>query len=94
MELANLNNEQQMELANLSERATADSANFTTDNQFRLQRLTIYTNMMAKNEDLRQNAEMARLSASEKINLANLTFQNQADAESMSAENVAELQVY
>ena len=94
MELANLNNDQQMELANLSERAATDSANFSSANQFRLQELTVYTNMMVKNEDLRQNAEMARLSASEKVQLANLTFKNQADAESMSAENIAQLQVY
>ena len=94
MDLANLNNEQQMELANLSERAATDSANMTEANRMKLQELTIYTNMMAKNEDLRQGAEMAQLSASEKVQLANLTFKNQADAQSMSATNNAELQVY
>jgi hypothetical protein len=50
--------------------------------------------MMAKNEDLRQGAEMAQLSASEKVQLANLTFENQADSESMNAENVAQLQMF
>ena len=94
MDLANLNNEQQMELANLSERAATDAANFTEANRMKLQYLTVYTNMMAKNEDLRQNAEMAQLSASEKVQLANLTFENQADSESMSAENLAQLQIY
>jgi len=94
MDLANLNNDQQMELANLSERAATDSANFTEANKMKLQELTIYTNMMAKNEDLRQNAEMAQLSAAEKVELANLTFENQADSESMNAENTAQLQIY
>ena len=94
MDLANLNADQQMELANLSERAATDSANFTEANRMKLQELTVYTNMMAKNEDLRQNAEMAQLSASEKVQLANLTFENQADSESMSAENLARLQIY
>ena len=94
MDLANLNNDQQMELANLSERAATDGANMTEANRMKLQELTIYTSMMAKNEDLRQNAEMAQLSASEKVQLANLTFENQADSESMSAENTAQLQVY
>ena len=92
MKLANLTNEQQMELANLSEESTSNSADFNEASKVQLQRLTIYTNMMAKNEDLRQNAEMAKLSASEKVQLANLTFQNQADSESLSAKNMAELQ--
>jgi len=94
MKLANLTNEQQMELANLSEESTSNSADFNEASKVQLQRLTIYTNMMAKNEDLRQNAELAKLSASEKVQLANLTFQNQADSESLSAKNMAELQVY
>ena len=94
MDLANLNNDQQMELANLSERAATDSANMTEANRMKLQELTIYTTMMAKNEDLRQGAEMAQLSASEKVQLANLTFENQADSESMNAENVAQLQMF
>ena len=94
MDLANLNNEQQMELANLSERAATDGANMTETNRMKLQELTIYTSMMAKNEDLRQGAEMAQLSASEKVQLANLTFENQADSESLSAENMVELQKY
>ena len=94
MKLANLTNEQQMELANLSEQSTSNSADFNEASKVQLQRLTIYTNMMAKNEDLRQNAELAKLSASEKVQLANLTFQNQADSESLSAKNMAELQVY
>ena len=37
---------------------------------------------------------MARLSTEEKVALANLTAQNNFDAASMSAENVAELQIY
>ncbi len=39
MDLANMSNEQQVELANLQEKAASDSANFTADNQFRLSEL-------------------------------------------------------
>ena len=92
MELANMSNEQQMEMANLAERAATDSANFTEANRFRLQELTTYVNVMSQNEQLRQNSELAKLSAQEKITLANLTSKNQADSENMTATNVANLQ--
>jgi hypothetical protein len=94
MDLANLNNEQQMELANLAERAATDAANMTEANRMKLQEYTVYVDVMSKNEQLRQNAELAQLSAAEKMSLANMTAANQADSENMSAENMAELQVY
>jgi len=94
MELANMSNEQQMEMANLAERAATDSANFTEANRFRLQELTTYVNVMSQNEQLRQNSELAKLSAQEKITLANLTSKNQADSENMTATNVANLQSF
>jgi hypothetical protein len=37
MDMANMSNEQQIELAMLQERAATDAANFTADNQFRMQ---------------------------------------------------------
>jgi hypothetical protein len=94
MDLVNLGNDQQMELANLAERAATDTANFSEANRFRLQELNNHVNVMSQNEQLRQNADLARLSTAEKISLSNLTQKNQAASESMSAENVAELQVY
>ena len=94
MELANLNNDQQMEMANLAERAATDSANMTEANRMKLQEYVTYVDVMSKNEQLRQNAEMAQLSAAEKMSLANLSAKNQADSENMSAQNIAELQVY
>ena len=58
-----------------------------------MQELNTHVQVMSQNEQLKQNADMAnQLSMQEKISLANLTSQNQADSESMSAENVAELQ--
>ena len=94
MDVANLANEQQMELANLQERSATDAANFTEANRFRMQELNTHVQVMSQNEQLKQNADMAKLSMQEKISLANLTQKNQADSESMSAENVAELQMY
>jgi hypothetical protein len=94
MDLVNLGNEQQMELANLAERAATDAANFTEANRFRFQELNNHVTIMSQNEQLRQNADLARLSTAEKISLSNLTQKNQAASESMSAENVAELQMY
>ena len=64
MDLANLNNEQQMELANLAERAATDSANMTEANRFRLQELTMATKILSENTELRQRAELAQVSAS------------------------------
>jgi hypothetical protein len=94
MDLVNLGNEQQMELANLAERSATDAANFTEANRFRFQELNNHVTIMSQNEQLRQNADLARLSTAEKISLSNLTQKNQAASESMSAENVAELQMY
>ena len=94
MDTANLANEQQMELANLQERSATDAANFTEANRFRMQELNTHVQVMSQNEQLKQNADMAKLSMQEKISLANLTQKNAADSESMSAENVAELQMY
>jgi len=94
MDLANLNNEQQMEMANLAERAATDSANMTEANRMKLQEYVTYVDVMSKNEDLRLNAQAAKLNAKEKMSLANLTAQNQADSESMSAENMVELQKF
>jgi hypothetical protein len=94
MDVANLGNEQQMELANLQERSATDAANFTEANRARTQELNTFVQVMSQNEQLKQNADMAKLSMQEKINLANLSSQSQADMASMSAENMAELQVY
>jgi hypothetical protein len=94
MDMVNLANAQQVELANLQERSNVDASNFTESNRFRMQELNNYVQVMSQNEQLLQNSDMAKLSMQEKINLANLTFQNQADSESMTAENTAELQVY
>jgi hypothetical protein len=94
MDLVNLGNDQQMELANLAERSVTDAANFTEANRFRFQELNNHVTIMSQNEQLRQNADLARLSTAEKISLSNLTQKNQAASESMSAQNVAELQMY
>jgi hypothetical protein len=94
MDLVNLGNDQQMELANLAERSATDAANFTEANRFRFQELNNHVSIMSQNEQLRQNADLAKLSTAEKISLSNLTQKNQAASESMSAENVAELQMY
>ena len=94
MDLVNLGNDQQMELANLAEKAATDTANFSEANRFKFQELNNHVSVMSQNEQLRQNADLAKLSTAEKISLSNLTQKNQASSESMSAQNIAELQVY
>ena len=94
MDVANLANEQQMEMAMLADKSATDAANFTEANRTRMQALNTHVQVMSQNEQLKQNADMAKLSMQEKINLANLSSQSQADMASMSAENVAELQMY
>ena len=94
MDVANLANEQQMELANLQDRSATDAANFTEINRGRLQELNTAVQVLSQNEQLKQNADMAKLSMQEKIELANLSSKSQADMASMSAENIAQLQVY
>ena len=94
MDLVNLGNDQQIELANLAEKAATDTANFSEANRFRFQELNNHVSVMSQNEQLRQNADLAKLSTAEKISLSNLTQKNQASSESMSAQNIAELQVY
>jgi hypothetical protein len=94
MDVANLANEQQVEMAMLADRSATDAANFTEVNRTRMQALNTHVQVMSQNEQLKQNADMAKLSMQEKINLANLSSKSQADMASMSAENVAELQMY
>jgi len=94
MELANLGNEQQMEMAELADKSATDTANFTEANRTRMQTLNTAVQVLSQNQQLLQNADMAKLSMQEKIELANLTSKRQADLATMSAENVQQLQVY
>ena len=52
-----MNAEQQMELANLQERAATDAANFTEANRFRLQELATHVKVMSENTELRQQCK-------------------------------------
>ena len=57
MDMANMSNEQQMELAMLQERAATDAANFTADNQFELTRLNNVVARSVRQAELNQRME-------------------------------------
>jgi hypothetical protein len=70
MDLANMSNEQQIELAELSDRAATDTANFTADNQFRLSELTAQVQRSTRQAELNSRMEEVNLDASLKVELA------------------------
>jgi hypothetical protein len=72
MDMANMSNEQQMELAMLQDRAATDSANFTADNQFRMQELNQKVARSVRQAELNQRMEEVNLDSKLKIELSEL----------------------
>jgi hypothetical protein len=70
MDLANMSNEQQMELAMLQDRAAMDTANFTAENQFRLTELNAIVQRNIRQADLDSRLQEVNLDASLKTELA------------------------
>ena len=86
MDLANMSNEQQVELANLQERAATDSANFTTDNQFRLSELNAKVQRATRQAELTARMKEVNLDSELKVELSELTERNATSRANMSAD--------
>jgi len=86
MDLANMSNEQQVELAMLQEKAAADSANFTTDNQFRLSELNAVVQRSTRQAELNARMEEVNLDSKLKVELAELSERNTTSRANMSSE--------
>ena len=91
MDLANMSNEQQMELAMLQERAAEDSANFTADNQFRMQELNQKVARSVRQAELNSRMEEVNLDAKLKVELSELAEKNTTSRANMSAEQQTRL---
>tara|TARA_R110000822_G_scaffold70428_1_gene170384 strand:+ start:1348 stop:5109 length:3762 start_codon:yes stop_codon:yes gene_type:complete len=85
MDAANMNNEQQMELAMLQDRAATDTANFTADNQFRFQELNNIVERSARQADLNQRMEEVNLDSKLKVELSELAEKNTTSRANMTA---------
>ena len=86
MDMANMSNEQQVNLAMLQEKAATDSANFTAENQFELTRLNNIVSRSTRQAELDQQMEVANLDSSLKIELSELSEKNNTARAEMSAE--------
>ena len=91
MDLANMSNEQQMELAMLQDRAAMDTANFTAENQFRLTELNSIVQRNIRQADLDSRLEEVNLNASLKVELAELSERNTTSRANMTAEQQTRL---
>ena len=91
MDMANMSNEQQMELAMLQDRAATDSANFTADNQFRLQELNNIVSRSTRQAELNARMEEVNLDASLKVELSELAEKNTTSRANMTAEQQTRL---
>ena len=91
MDMANMSNEQQMELAMLQDRAATDSANFTADNQFRMQELNQKVARNVRQAELNQRMEEVNLDSKLKIELSELAEKNTTSRANMTAEQQTRL---
>ena len=91
MDMANMSNEQQMELAMLSERAATDTANFTAENQFRLSELQAKVARSVRQGELNARMEEVNLDASLKIELSELSERNATSRANMTSEQQTRL---
>ena len=91
MDMANMSNEQQMELAVLQEKAATDTANFTVDNQFRLQELNNVVTRASRQAELNQRMEEVNLDSKLKIELSELSEKNATARANMTVEQQTRL---
>jgi hypothetical protein len=91
MDMANMSNEQQIELAMLQDRAATDSANFTADNQFRMQELNQKVARSVRQAELNQRMEEVNLDSKLKIELSELAEKNTTSRANMTAEQQTRL---
>jgi hypothetical protein len=91
MDMANMSNEQQMRLANLSEKAATDSANFTAENQFELARLNAIVDRNIRKAELDQRMKEVNLDANLKVELTELSEKNVTARANMTAEQQTRL---
>jgi hypothetical protein len=91
MDMANMSNEQQMRLANLSEKAATDSANFTAENQFELARLNAIVDRNVRKAELEQRMKEVNLDANLKVELTELSEKNVTARANMTAEQQTRL---
>ena len=96
MDMANMSNEQQMELAMLQDKAETDSANFTADNAFKMQGLNQKVARAVRQSELNSRMEEVNLDAKLKVELSELSEKNTTSRANMSSEQqtrLAELNV-
>jgi hypothetical protein len=91
MDMANMSNEQQIRLANLSEKAATDSANFTAENQFELASLNVIVDRNIRKAELEQKMKEVNLDANLKVELLNLNEKNATARANMTAEQQTRL---
>ena len=91
MDIANMTNEQQMELAMLQDRSATDAANFTTDNQFRLTELNSIVQRNIRQAELDQRMEEVNLDSELKVELAELSERNTTSRANMTADQQTRL---
>jgi len=86
MDMANMSNEQQMELAMLQDRSATDSANFTADNQFRMQELNQKVARSVRQAELDQRMEEVNLDSKLRVELSELSERNTTSRANMTAD--------
>ncbi len=91
MDMANMSNEQQIELAMLQEKAATDAANFTADNQFELTRLNNIVARSVRQAELNSRMEEVNLDAKLKVELSELSEKNTTSRANMTAEQQTRL---
>jgi len=91
MDMANMSNEQQMELAMLQDKAATDSANFTADNAFSMQELNQKVARSVRQAELTSRMEEVNLDSKLKIELSELAEKNTTSRANMSAEQQTRL---
>ena len=91
MDMANMSNEQQIEMAMLQDKSATDTANFTADNQFRFQELNNVVERSARQAELNQRMEEVNLDSKLKVELSELAEKNTTSRANMSAEQQTRL---
>ena len=91
MDMANMSNEQQIELAMLQDKAATDSANFTADNAFSMQELNQKVARSVRQAELNSRMEEVNLDSKLKVELSELAEKNTTSRANMSAEQQTRL---
>jgi hypothetical protein len=91
MDMANMSNEQQIELAMLQDKAATDSANFTADNAFSMQELNQKVARSVRQAELNSRMEEVNLDAKLKVELSELSEKNTTSRANMSSEQQTRL---